>query len=67
MDVLDRLVGTIDSLPTDQTHWFGNPQYPVQCRGWQREQKAIVDASAFLGRVDRKDGGHAHSGIPLKD
>ena len=53
MDVLDRLVGTVDSLPPDQTHWFGNPQYPVQCRGWQRKQKAIVDAVA-VGEADRE-------------
>ena len=46
MDVLDRLVARFDLLPSDQTHWFGNPQYPVQCRGRQRKQKAIVDASA---------------------
>ena len=49
MDVLDRLVGTVDPLPPDQAHWFGNPQYPVQCRGRQRKQKAIVDAFAFVG------------------
>src|SRR4051812_46640475 len=49
MDVLDRLVSAINSLPPDQTHWFGNSQYPVQCRRRQRKQKAVVDASTFVG------------------
>ena len=43
MNVLDRLVGAVDSLTPDQTYWFRNLQYPVQCRGRQRKQKTIID------------------------
>ena len=38
------------SLSPDQTYWFRNPQYPVQCRRRQRKQKAIVDPPAFVKR-----------------
>jgi hypothetical protein len=54
MDVLDRLVGTVDSLPPDQTHWFGNPQYLVQCRGGKRKQKAIIDTPVFVKRFAKR-------------
>jgi hypothetical protein len=52
MDVLDWLVSTVEFLPPDQTHWFGNPQYAVQCRRRQRKQKAIVDAPTFVAGAD---------------
>ena len=44
---------TFDLLSPDQAYRLRNAQYPVQCRGRQREQKAIVDALVREASVER--------------
>ena len=49
MDVLDRMVDPFKLLSPDQAHRLRDAQNPIQCRGRQREQEAIVDARVSVG------------------